>query len=74
MTSPYTRACRQTNFSEGGFVNKVPFLLFFFNSISFSYLLFFLFITSFAPLSFFQVSSWPRGGPSDNTGEIGSQF
>ena len=28
MTSPFTRACRQTNFSEGGFVRKVPFSFF----------------------------------------------
>ena len=76
MTSPYTRACRQTNFSEGGFVCKVPFLLFFY--------FFFFFLPSlfsgskfFLPfLSFFQVGPWPRGrgGPSDCTGEIGSQF
>ena len=30
MTRPYTRACRQTNFSEGEFVNKVPFYFFLF--------------------------------------------
>ena len=35
MTRPYTRACRQTNFSEGGFVNYVPFLLFFFYFVFF---------------------------------------
>ena len=38
MTSPYTRACRQTNFYEEEFVKKVPFLLFFF--ISFLFLTF----------------------------------
>ena len=72
MTRPYTRSCRQTNFSEGEFVNKVPFLLFFL--ISYSYFLSFLFLTFFfALLSFFQVGPWPIGSPPDYTGEIGSQ-
>ena len=73
MTRPYTRACRQTNFSEGGFVNKVPFLLFFlFFSFSFSYLLSF-FLTFLSFVIFFQVGPWPVGGPSDYTGEMGTQ-
>ena len=74
MTRPYTRACRQTNFSEGGFVNKVPFLFFFFSffSFSFSYLLSF-FSNVFALCHFFQVGPWPVGGPSDYTGEMGTQ-
>ena len=63
MTRPYTRACRQTNFSEGGFVNKVPFLFFFFSffSFSFSYLLSF-FSNGFCPLSFFSSGSMASGG------------
>ena len=71
MTRPYTRACRQTNFSEGGFVNKVPFLFSFF-SFSFSYLLSF-FSNVFALCHFFRVGPWPVGGPSDYTGEMGTQ-
>ena len=53
MTRPYTRACRETNFSEGGLVNKVPFLffLFLFFSLDFSKV--------FDP---FQVFPWPVGG------------
>ena len=72
MTSPYTRACRQTNFSDGEFVCKVPFFYFFFlpSLLSVS------FFCPFCP--FFQVGAWPRGrgggGPSDYTGEIGGQF
>ena len=73
MTSPYTRACLQTNFSEGGFVKKVPFLFFFFISFSFSYLLSFLFLTFFVPV-LFSSGSMARGGPSDYTGGMGSQF
>ena len=78
MTRPYTRACRQTNFSEGAFVNKVPFpLFFFFISFSFSYLLSFLFLT-FLPFSpFFAIGvhgPLGGGGPSDYTGEIGRQI
>ena len=73
MTRPYTRACRQTNFSEGEFVNKVPFLLFFF------YFFFLLSLFSVsnvlsAILSFFQVGPWPIWSPPDYTGENGSQF
>ena len=73
MTRPYTRACRQTNFSEGGFVNKVPFLFNFF------YLCFFLlslrFLTVFfCPFVLFQVGPWSVGGdPSDYTGAMGSR-
>ena len=72
MTSPYTRACPQTNFSEGGFVKKDP-LSFFFISFSFSYLLSFLFLTCFVPV-LFSSGSMAKGGPSDYTGEMGSQF
>ena len=62
MTRPYTRACRQTNFSEGGFVNKVPFLLFFlFFSFSFSYLLSF-FSNVFVLCHFFSSGSMASGG------------
>ena len=73
MTRPYTRACRQTNFSEGGFVNKVPFLLFFsfFLFLFPTFSLFFLTFLSF--VIFFQVGPWPVGGPSDYTGEMGTQ-
>ena len=72
MTRPYTRACHQTNFSEGEFVNKVPFLLFFY----FFFLLSLFSVTNFffALLSFFQVGLWPIGSPPDYTGEMGSQF
>ena len=73
MTRPYTRACCQTNFSEGGFVNKVPFLFYFF-FISFSFfLLSFLFLVFFLPFCPFpsgSMVSW--GDPSDYTGETGS--
>ena len=48
MTRPYTRACRQTNFSKGGFVNKVPFLFYFF--LYFFYLLSLPFLTFFTLL------------------------
>ena len=60
MTRPYTRACRQTNFSEGGFVNKVPFFFsffFLFFSFSFSYLLSF-FLTFLPFVIFFK---WVHG-------------
>ena len=48
MTSPYERACRQTNFSEGGFVRKVPFLFF-----PTFFILFFIFFWPIALSSFF---------------------
>ena len=77
MTRPYTRACRQTNFSEGGFLNLVPFLFFFFLFLTFS-LLFLTFFFHFCPLIL--MGPWPismcvcgGGCPSDNTGEMGSQ-
>ena len=83
MTRPYTRACRQTNFSEGGFVNKVTFLFFSFLLLFFSLPSLFSFLTFFALLSFFQVGPWPLffcffflGGGlyhSLYTGEMGSQ-
>ena len=60
------RSCRQTNFSEGGFVNKVPYFNFF---VSFSYLLSFLFLTFSALSSFFkwvhsQFGGWGGGRES----------
>ena len=58
MTRPYTRACRQTNFSEGGFVNKVPFLFNFFYLCFFLLSLRFLTVFFFALLSF---SKWVHG-------------
>ena len=64
MTRPYTRACRQTNFSEGGFVNKVPFLFFFifFLFLFLFFLLSFLFLVFFCPFVLFQVGPWSVGG------------
>ena len=47
------RSCRQTNFSEGGFVNKVPFLFLFFFYFFFLLSLFSV-SNDFAVLSFFQ--------------------
>ena len=85
MTRPYTRACRQTNFSEGGFVNKVPFLFFSFLLLFIFLPSLFSFLTVFALLSFFQVGPWPLfffffffwggGGVYHSlyTGEMGSQ-
>ena len=70
MTRPYTRACRQTNFSEGEFVNKVPFLLISFLSFSFSY----LFSNVFFPFVLFSSGSLASWHPSDYTGKMGSQF
>ena len=72
MTRPYTRACRQTNFSEGGFVNKVPFL--FFYIFSFCYLLSVSFLNFLSFCPFFKWVHGQLGGPSDYTGEMGSQF
>ena len=61
MTRPYTRTCRQTNFSEREFVNKVPFLYIFY--------FFFFFLPSlfsvsndFALLSFLSGSIANYGG------------
>ena len=76
MTSPYTRACRQTNFTDGEFVCKVPLFLI---SFSFSYLLSFLFLTVFLPfLSFLSGGSMAKGegggGPSDYTGRLVVNF
>ena len=75
MTSPYTRACRQTNFSDGEFVCKVPFFI----SFSFSYLLSFLFLTVFFFALFVLFSSGSMakgegGGPSDYTGRLMVNF
>ena len=77
MTRPYTRVCHQTNFSEGGLVNEVPFLFtFFFISFSFSYLLSLLFLTfsSLFPFSSRSMASCGGGGQSCYTGEMCSQF
>ena len=62
MTRPYTRACRQTNFSEGGFVNKVPFLFYFFYFFFFFPSLFSLSSVFFPPFALFQVGPWSVGG------------
>ena len=64
MTRPYTRACRQTNFSDGGFVNKVPFLFYFFHFFLFFFLHSLLFLTFFffCPFVLFQVGPWSVGG------------
>ena len=60
MTRPYARAFRQTNFSEGGFANRVPFLFFFFFPLFLFFLSFSLdFSNVFDP---FQVFPWPVGG------------
>ena len=75
MTSPYSRACRQTNFSDGEFVCKVPFFLI---SFSFSYLLSFLFLTGFFALfvlfSSVSMAKGEGGGPSDYTGRLVVNF
>ena len=74
MTRPYTRAFRQANFSEGGFVNKVPFLFFFISFISFSFFPSLFSLSSvflpFCPFPSGSMVSW--GDPSDYTGETGS--
>ena len=74
MTSPYTRACRQTNFSDGEFVCKVPFFI----SFSFSYLLSFLFLTGFfcpfCPFFKWVHGQGEGGGPSDYTGRLVVNF
>ena len=63
MTRPYTRACRQTNFSDGGFVNKVPFLFYFFYFFLFFPSLFtFSNVFFFCPFVLFQVGPWSVGG------------
>ena len=73
MTRPYTRACRQTNFSEGGFVHKVPFLFIFF----FIYFFPSLFTFSngfFLPFCLFPSGSMVSlGDPSDFTGAMSSR-
>ena len=62
MTSPYRRACRQTNFSEGGFIRKVPFL--FYYIFLFSLLLpFHLFIKLvIGQLGFYFTTQWKGDG------------
>ena len=62
MTRPYTRACRQTNISEGGFVNKVPFLFFFFLFFLFLFPTFSLFFLTFLPFVIFSSGSMASGG------------
>ena len=59
MTRPYTRACRQTNFSEGGIVNKVPFL-FFFSFFLFLFPTFSLFFLTFLSFVIF-FFKWVHG-------------
>ena len=76
MTRPYTRACRQTNFSKGGFVNKVPFLFFFFYFFFFPSLftfsnVFFFFFLPFCHFPSESMVNW--GDPSDCIGEMGSR-
>ena len=74
MTRPYTRACRQTNFSDGGFVNKVPFLFYFFYFFLFFPSLFTfsnVFFLPFCPFPSGSMVSW--GDRSDYTGEMGSR-
>ena len=68
MTRPSTKACLQTNSSEGGFVRKVPF--FFFQLIFPSY--FFSYVFSLFPI--FSVIHCKLEGPPDYTGEIGCSF
>ena len=70
MTRPSTRACRQTNSSEGGFVRKVPFL--FFYLINFSFLFFYSYVFSLFPI--FSVIHCQLEGQPDYTGEIGCSF
>ena len=63
MTRPNTRACHQTNFSEGEFVRKVPILLFFLFTF-FSFLLppLFSFSNVLMPFwPFFQMGPRPFG-------------
>ena len=60
-----------------GRIRKLISISFFFISCSFCYRLSFLFLTFFALCPFFHVGSWPVGGggcPSDNAGEMGTQF
>ena len=74
MTSPYTRACRQTNFFDGEFVCKVPFFYFFFfflpSPFSVSKCCFFALFVIVSSGSMAKVEE----GPSDYTGEIAGQF
>ena len=60
MTGPNTRAFHQTNFSEGEFVRKVPFLLFFLFTF-FYFLLPLLFSFSNVLMPFFQMGPRPFG-------------
>ena len=62
LTTPYKRACHQTNISSERFVRKVP--LFLFSFIIFS-LPVFMYI-----LSFFQGVLWAAGWPLGITGEM----
>ena len=70
MTRPGTRACRKTNSSDGGFVRKVPFFLFF--KLIFP----FLFFSNVFSLShpFFEWVHWQLKGPPNYPGEICSLF
>ena len=70
MMSPYRRACRQTNSSEGGFVRKVPFSFLFFLHFFLFYLLPFFEVFGRLPFIFFyKVGSWPAGDSPDHTVE-----
>ena len=59
MTSPYRRACRQTNSSEGGFVRKVPFSFLFSLHFLYIFFTFFVFLWPDALSSFF--IKWVHG-------------
>ena len=75
MTSPYTRACRQTNFFGGEFVCKVPFFYFFFfflpSLFSVSNCFFFALFVLFSSGS---MAKGEGGGPSDYTGRLVVNF
>ena len=70
MMSPYRRACRQTNSSEGGFVRKVSFSFLFFLHFFLFYLLPFLrFLANCHFIFFYKVGSMPAGVSPDHTVE-----
>ena len=69
---PLYKGLSSNEFLRGRIRKKRP-PFFFFISFSFSYLLSFLFLTFFVPV-LFSSGSMAKGGPSDYTGEMGSQF
>ena len=71
---PLYKGLSSNEYLRGRIRKLSPLSFIFFNSISSSYLLSILFLTFFALLSFFSNGSMAKGGPFDNTGEIGSQF